>query len=466
MTQFYKGAASFDEAKPVVVKAGAVSTANAAMVHGGRVSGQVTAAVGGASIKGIEICAWGVGAAAESVGCGETNASGEYLLTGLAAGAYKVGFRSPPESGLDYVTQYYDGESSFAAAAEIVVTKEATTEAINAAMQHGGEIKGLVTLAESADPAPEVLVCALNSLEQAVECALTESGGQYTITALPEGSYRVGFAAGAEFEVEYYKEAFSFPAASELLVTAGAVLAPIDAAMYPRALPPENTVFPTISGAITVGSLVGCSPGAWTGSTPMTLSYQWLRDRLPIEGATATAYTIQSADVGHFVACEVTASNRAGSSWARSAGYRVPAPVATTAGVVPAAGPATPAQTEVLPSITVVPLASAAARVKVSRHLASVRVLCKAGPCHGTLQLLATVRRSHRTGGHTVIRHVTVVLGGGSFSLAGNASAKVTLHLSAAGVRLLAGAARHPRPEKLKLLLHGAAASVRSVTVD
>lgn len=196
----------------------------------------------------------------------------------------------------------------------------------------------------------------------------------------------------------------------------------------------------------------------------LRLSYGGL---LELEGATATTYAIQSADVGNFVACEVTASNRAGSSWARSIGYRVPAPITTTtAGGVPAQVSATPAKGGVLASVTVVPFASAAARVKVSRRLASVRLLCKVGPCHGTVQLLATVARSHRAGGHTVIRHVTVVLGSGSFSLAGNASANVTVDLTVAGRRLLAGAARHPRPEKLKLLLQGAAATLRSVTVD
>jgi hypothetical protein len=465
VTQFYKDAASFEEAKPVVVKAEVAATANAAMVHGGRVSGQVTAAVGGASIKGIEICAWGVSAGVESFGCAETSASGEYLVTGLATGAYKVGFRSPPESGLDYITQFYDGKSSLAAAAEIAVTKEATTESINAAMQRGGEIKGVVTLAASGEPASEAFVCALNALEQPVECALTEASGHYTITALPEGHYKVGFADGPEFEVEYYKDVFSFETASELLVTRGSALAPIDAAMYPRALAPENTVFPTISGPITVGSIVSCSQGAWSGSTPMTFSYQWLRDRLPIEGATATAYTIQGADVGQFVACEVTASNRGGSSWARSIGYRVPPPIATT-GVVPAQVPAPPGKVGVLPSITVVPVVTAAARVKFSRRLASVRLLCKAGPCHGTLQLLATVPRLHRAGGHTVTGRLTVVLGSGSFSLASNVSANVTVHLTATGRRLLSGATRHPRPEKLKLSLQGAAATVRSVTVD
>jgi 5-hydroxyisourate hydrolase-like protein (transthyretin family) len=459
VSQFYAVAASFEEAEPVFVEAGAASTADAKMVHGGSVSGHVTSVDSATPLQGIEVCAWRL--SPEAVGCAETDASGKYEVTGLAPGAHKVGFRSPPGSGLDWVAQFYNAQSSFEHAVEIDVTKEATTNEVNAAMERGGEIEGVVTLAANGQPAAEVLVCALESGESAVECALTDTNGRYTIAALAAGSYRVGFAGGPELEAEYYKEAFSFQAATVLPIGPGSVLTSIDAAMYPRALRPENTVFPTISGAIAVGSAVSCSAGGWSGTTPMTLAYQWLRDRAPIVGATTSTYTIQSADVGHVVACEVTASNRRGSSWARSAGYRVPAPIATETGQ--STGP--PAKGAVLPSVTVVPVALAAGRVKVSRHLASVRLLCKAGPCHGTLQLFATLRRSHRSGGHTVIRRVSVVLGSGSFSLGHHASATVTFHLTAAGRRLLAGAARHPRPEKLKLLLAGAATTVRAVTV-
>lgn len=462
VTQYYDDSPSFEEATPLIVQTGAIYTANAAMVHGGSVSGKVTAAEGGAAIEGVEICAWGVGV--ESVGCAETGASGEYLVTGLAPGKYKVGFRSPPKSGLDYVAQFYADKSSFATANEIEVAKEATTPNIGAAMQLGGRIGGTVTAAASGSPAAGVFVCAFNPLEGPVECALTGTDGRYTISALPpEAHYKVGFEGGPQFEVEYYKEAFTLNAASELTVTKGGVLAGIDAALVARALPPQNTVFPTISGTIAVGSTVSCSPGSWSGATPMAYTYQWLRDRVAIEGATATSYTIQTADVGHFVACEVIAYNRKGNSWARSIGYRVPAPLPVPTGVTPVAPP--PPKAEVLPSIVVVPAASAASRVKVSRSLAKVRVSCKAGPCHGTVQLLATIRQRRRVGGHTVVRRVTVVLGSAGFSLASGASANVTIHLNAAGRHQLAGAARHPRQEKLKLLLHGGATTMRAVTV-
>ena len=65
-----------------------------------------------------------------------------------------------------------------------------------------------------------------------------------------------------------------------------------------------------------------------------------------------------------------------------------------------------------------------------------------------------------------VVRRATVLLGSGSFSLAQGASGKTKLQLSAAGRRLLAAAARHPRAAKLKLTLSGTGASVHAVIVD
>jgi hypothetical protein len=365
--QYYDDESSFEEATPVTVTGGAAPTASAAMVKGGRVSGKVTAVPGGGPIEGIEVCVWSAAPGNESFGCSETNTSGEYLATGLAPGGYKVGFRSPPESHLNYVTQYYSGESSFLAGDEISVAKEVTTENINAALRSAG-------------------------------------------------------------------------------------------------LPPENTVRPTISGQIAVGSTVTCSPGAWSGTSPITFSYQWKRDLAPIEGATSTSYTIQSADVGHILWCEVIATNGAGQSWYR-VGYRVPAPLippptmttATTTG--PPAGGVQPVRI-VVPSLAIM------GRLHVTGAKGSVRLHCALGPCHGTVQLLGSVTRRVTVHGRKVTRHVTIVLGTGSFSLLQGATGKVTVHLNAAGRRLLAGAARHPRSEKLKLTLQGAATSVRAVTVD
>lgn len=462
--QFYADASSYEDATRVVVQPGASFTANAAMVKGGRVSGLVTAAVGGAPIGGIEVCAWRI--AGESFGCGETNAAGEYLVTGLAPGDYRVGFRSPPQSHLRYLTQYYDGKTSFAAGNEIVVATEATTEPIDAALQEGGGIAGTVRIAATGEPDPEAEVCALETDgELAGECAPTGPNGTYEIAPLPEGSYLVEFF-DPRFEPELYDGATSLETATRVAVHTGSATGGIDGTLRPLAVPPalEDEIFPVISGVIGVGSTVSCSQGAWTGTAPITFSYQWLRERVPIPGATGTSYTVQSADVGHFLACMVTATNQAGSSWARSIGYRVPAPAPV---------PAPPAQTAptppvgigaVLPAKIVVPSLALLGRVSVTAARAQARARCSLGTCHGTMRLLGQVTRHVRAHGRTVTRRVTIVLGTGTFALAEGATAKIAIHLTVAGRRMLAGAARHPRAERLEVVL-GAKASVRAVVV-
>ena len=74
---------------------------------------------------------------------------------------------------------------------------------------------------------------------------------------------------------------------------------------------PANTATPTISGTPTVGSTLACSAGTWSNS-PTIYTYQWDRDGSSIADATTATYTVQSADIGHELACTVTASNASG----------------------------------------------------------------------------------------------------------------------------------------------------------
>lgn len=52
---------------------------------------------------------------------------------------------------------------------------------------------------------------------------------------------------------------------------------------------------PTIAGNTTIGSVLTATPGSWTPSAT-TLSYQWYRNGTAISGATATTYTLVTAD--------------------------------------------------------------------------------------------------------------------------------------------------------------------------
>ena len=91
------------------------------------------------------------------------------------------------------------------------------------------------------------------------------------------------------------------------------------------ATPPSNTSLPSISGTVQNGQTLGTNMGAWSGSTPMTYSYQWQNCNLQgeechnIEGATSLNYTVSVANMETTLRVAVTASNAAGSAEATSA---------------------------------------------------------------------------------------------------------------------------------------------------
>lgn len=78
---------------------------------------------------------------------------------------------------------------------------------------------------------------------------------------------------------------------------------------------PVSTAAPVISGSPIVGGTLTATAGTWTGTTPMTFSYQWRRcdangsNCTDISGATASTYVPILDDVGRTLRVVVTASN-------------------------------------------------------------------------------------------------------------------------------------------------------------
>ncbi len=83
------------------------------------------------------------------------------------------------------------------------------------------------------------------------------------------------------------------------------------------ALAPVNTAPPTITGNAAQGATLTAQHGAWS-SAPTGYAYQWLRcdssglSCAAIDGATGQTYSPVTADVGHKLAVQETASNSAG----------------------------------------------------------------------------------------------------------------------------------------------------------
>ena len=85
-------------------------------------------------------------------------------------------------------------------------------------------------------------------------------------------------------------------------------------------IPPSNVTPPSISGMTADGQTLTASTGTWSGTTPMTFTYQWQRCNtsgtscVAVAGATSSTYLVSAADIGSTLRVVVTATNGAGSS--------------------------------------------------------------------------------------------------------------------------------------------------------
>jgi Polysaccharide lyase len=107
-------------------------------------------------------------------------------------------------------------------------------------------------------------------------------------------------------------------------VVAQAASPPPASAPLPSYVPPSDNSLPVVSGTAQQNQTLSTSTGSWSGTTPMTYTYQWQRcdagggSCAPILGATAASYGLAAADIGSTLRASVTASNSVGSASASS----------------------------------------------------------------------------------------------------------------------------------------------------
>ena len=161
----------------------------------------------------------------------------------------------------------------------------------------------------------------------------TSGGG----AATEEGSSMIFAAAGATGNKTAVSQGSSPSSNIGQLVALRAAAPPSPAPSTPP--PPTASTPPTVSGTVQVGAALSASAGTWTSTETPTYAFQWLRcdssgsGCANVAGATASSYTLVSADLGATFRVKVTATNSGGSASATSVQTAVvvsaPAPAPT-----------------------------------------------------------------------------------------------------------------------------------------
>ena len=192
--EYWNNKATQDAADYFAVTVGStVSARNAVLAAGASISGNVTGGSPPASVEGASVFAFGE--SPEGFGVASTDASGNYIIKGLPADSYTLYFL--PKETDNYLPEYWDGQSTFATANAFTVTAAAAVTGKNASLLTGTTISGTLKNSLGVPLSGEVLVYsatgAAASLDNLVESREVGVNGQYSITGLPVGSYRVGF---------------------------------------------------------------------------------------------------------------------------------------------------------------------------------------------------------------------------------------------------------------------------------
>ncbi len=169
----------------------------------------------------------------------ETNPDGTYRATGLNPGTYTVRFSGGCDNSGSYLAQYYNRKSTAAAADPVKLTAGHITTGIDAAMQPGATISGVLT-----DAAGHRLSGVCVGIDSRSDQFLSVDGeftdiefttnGSYRASNLTPGVYAVNFGCGVgPVASQWFRSHKAATGADLVSASAGQVTSGISAVMHP-----------------------------------------------------------------------------------------------------------------------------------------------------------------------------------------------------------------------------------------
>ena len=212
---------------------------------------------------------------------GVTDADGQYTITHLKPGAYRVYF---DDTDLRlYASEYYDNASVIEAATDVLVQADTVTPNINAELDKAAGIQGRVTDL-AGNGAPNVTIGAYQPMTdpngprwRPILFTSSDSNGNYVLGNLRPGAYRVGFALidferGGPYVTAYYNNATTLDAAQDISVTSNQKRTGIDAKLDRRpsitgvVSGPTGAPLPRVSAALFFSATNPLGEKDWTSA--------------------------------------------------------------------------------------------------------------------------------------------------------------------------------------------------------
>ena len=212
-------------AVPVKVSAGASLTGiDASLSVGASITGRVTDDQG-RPVQGVNVSATSTATTTDFPKSAMTDVNGVYVITGLAAGDFRVQFSGPMGSNL--LSEYHPDTTNSSLAVPVKVAAGAMVTGIDASLASGASITGHVTDSQGR-PVQGVNVWVNPTLMMGGGSgnATTNANGDYLVSGLAAGDYRVQFSTpmGSNLVSEYHPDTTDYSLAVPVKVVAGATV--------------------------------------------------------------------------------------------------------------------------------------------------------------------------------------------------------------------------------------------------